>query len=123
MRLLRRISGIAPSTTSAQKPDQRLKATSSDHRDHGIPDGAACRSRQDLPSEDFTSYPRLTAAVQLHAQPRSAMPPDPCPEAILIEAAGQADLLEGRGFAMGVEAISPLVVLQPCSDPVFASPL
>jgi len=51
------------------------------------------------------------------------MPPDPCLEAVLIEAASQADLSEGRGFAIRGEAMSLLDVLQHYSDPVFAAPL
>jgi len=41
--------------------------------------------------------------------PPSAMPPDPCPEAILNKAAGQAYLLEGQAMVIRDEAFSPLV--------------
>jgi len=95
---------------TCSKPDQRLEATSPDHRDHGIPVGALVdRGRNHLIWRPWLASAHHCCSAPRSAPPR-AMPADPCPESILIKAAGQAYLLEGRAMVIMDEAFSPLVV-------------
>lgn len=114
--------GTAPSTTLAQK----ARSTSRAQVIRPSRSRRPCwRNLSIKAGPTFLGRHWLVSAHRCCSALRSATPvsSDPCLEATLIGATDQADLLKGRGFAMRGEAISSLVVKQPCSVPPFASPL